>query len=45
MLHEKHCKEEEDRLLLQKHEYKHEKEKNTEPRLSLSVRPVKKDSY
>lgn len=44
MLHEKHCKEEEDRLLLQKHPYKYEKEKNTEPRLSLSVLPAKKDS-
>ena len=30
-LHEKHCKEEEDRLQLEKHEYKHEKEKHTEP--------------
>ena len=42
MLHEKHCKEEEDRLLLKKHEYKHQKEKNTEPRLSLRVIPAKK---
>lgn len=37
VLHEKHCKEEEDRLLLQKHEYEFEKKKNTEPRLSLVV--------
>ena len=42
MLHEKHCKEEEDKLLLGKHKYKHEKEKNTEPRLSLLVIPAKK---
>ncbi len=42
MLHEKHCKEEEDRLLLEKHKYKHEKEKNTEPRLSLLVIPANK---
>lgn len=37
VLHKKHCKEEEDRLLLEKHKYEFEKEKNTEPRLSLLV--------
>ena len=42
MLHEKHCKEEEDRLLLKKHKDTYRKELKTEPRLSLLVIPAKK---